>query len=80
MILHEKTAFGPTKLMIHMGNAGSNNISSITGILKWKIDAEVVPLSWSRMAAELRCILDNSVMPPESCLTRLPVPVEPAER
>ena len=22
MILHEKTAFGPTKLMIHMGNAG----------------------------------------------------------
>ena len=32
MILHEKTEFGPTKLMIHMGNAGLDQFSTFMSV------------------------------------------------
>ena len=34
MILHEKKAFGPTKLMIHMGNVGPMALRHPLGALR----------------------------------------------
>ena len=34
MILHEKKAFGPTKLMIHMGNVGLRLLLKLISPLK----------------------------------------------
>ena len=42
MILHEKTAFGPTKLMIHMGNAGlSHNLSFLRKIRERNLESGI---------------------------------------